>query len=214
MAPYHTVKQGEYLSKIAAQYGFADFHPIWDHPENAELKQKRKHPNILFAGDRLFIPNRQAKNEGAATEQRHSFKSKGERPLLRIVLKDINDNPIANTNCILEVDGTNHELTTNGVGLIEQAIPKTAEKGKLTIQDTQVLIDIDGLRIGHLDPIDTIPGQRARLNNLGYYIDTTDRPEEEELQSAIEEFQCDHQLTVDGVCGPDTQAKLKEIHGC
>ena len=32
--------------------------------------------------------------------------------------------------------------------------------------------------------------------------------------SAIEEFQCDHGLVVDGKCGPATQAKLKQVHGC
>jgi len=31
--------------------------------------------------------------------------------------------------------------------------------------------------------------------------------------SAVEEFQCDNGLTVDGDCGPNTQAKLKEVHG-
>jgi murein L,D-transpeptidase YcbB/YkuD len=32
--------------------------------------------------------------------------------------------------------------------------------------------------------------------------------------SAVEEFQCDHGLTVDGKCGPATQARLKQAHGC
>jgi len=27
-------------------------------------------------------------------------------------------------------------------------------------------------------------------------------------------FQRDHGLTVDGKCGPLTQAKLKKVHGC
>lgn len=34
------------------------------------------------------------------------------------------------------------------------------------------------------------------------------------FRSAVEEFQCDNGLTVDGKCGPNTQAKLKLIHGC
>jgi peptidoglycan hydrolase-like protein with peptidoglycan-binding domain len=29
----------------------------------------------------------------------------------------------------------------------------------------------------------------------------------------VQEFQCDHQLKVDGVCGPQTQAKLVDAHG-
>jgi hypothetical protein len=34
-----------------------------------------------------------------------------------------------------------------------------------------------------------------------------------QFRSAVEEFQCDNQLTVDGKCGPNTQAKLKAVHG-
>jgi hypothetical protein len=78
------------------------------------------------------------------------------------------------------------------------------------------------LKIGYLDPVTTVPGQVARLNNLGYdagLVGREDRaPRDEEGQrqfrSAVEEFQCDHGLAVDGKCGPVTQAKLKKVHGC
>jgi peptidoglycan hydrolase-like protein with peptidoglycan-binding domain len=59
-----------------------------------------------------------------------------------------------------------------------------------------------------------VAGQQARLSNLGYFtgdIDGTDGPE---FQMAVEEFQCEQKLTVDGICGPKTQAKLKEVYGC
>jgi peptidoglycan hydrolase-like protein with peptidoglycan-binding domain len=32
--------------------------------------------------------------------------------------------------------------------------------------------------------------------------------------AAVKEFQKKHNLTVDGIPGPITQAKLEEIHGC
>jgi murein L,D-transpeptidase YcbB/YkuD len=38
--------------------------------------------------------------------------------------------------------------------------------------------------------------------------------DKERIRLAVEEFQCDHGLKVDGVGGPDTQNKLKEVHGC
>jgi peptidoglycan hydrolase-like protein with peptidoglycan-binding domain len=41
-----------------------------------------------------------------------------------------------------------------------------------------------------------------------------DEEDEARFKSAVEEFQCDHGLAVDGKCGPKTQAKLEEIHGC
>ena len=40
--PEHIVRQGEHLARIARQHGFSDYQTIWDHPENAQLKQKRE----------------------------------------------------------------------------------------------------------------------------------------------------------------------------
>jgi len=214
MATYHTVKQGEHLSSIATHYGFADYRSIWDHPENAVLQQQRQNPNVLFPDDRLYIPDKQQKTEARPTEQRHRFQRTTQKLRLCIVLKDLDDQPLVDTACELEVEEQVHHLTTDSNGLIEQEIPKAAEHGTLTLQDTQILIDIEGLRIGHLDPVEEVSGQVARLNNLGYYLGALDSPDEAQVHSAIEEFQCDHDLTVDGICGPETQAKLKEVHGC
>jgi hypothetical protein len=100
------------------------------------------------------------------------------------------------------------------------------------------------VKIGTLDPVDKVSGQIARLNNLGYFAGNLDesqggsgsnvnpsdssnnsgqnrnttgteqQAESAQFLSAVEEFQCDHGLTVDGKCGPLTQAKLKQVHGC
>ncbi len=45
-----TVKQGDYFAKIAKKYGFSDWRTIYNHADNAELKQKRPDPNILHPG--------------------------------------------------------------------------------------------------------------------------------------------------------------------
>ncbi len=57
----------------------------------------------------------------------------------------------------------------------------------------------------------TPSGQQARLDNLGYFASDGD---DDAFKSAVEEFQCDNSLTVDGDCGPATQAKLKQVYGC
>ena len=149
------------------------------------------------------------KNVVCATSDTHRFRIRLEPVLLRLVLRDLNSEPIAHTDCTLEVGGETYELTSGADGLIEQQIPRTAESGRLTFGQFTI-----PLRIGHLDPVAEISGWRARLNNLGYNAGRSDDPLDPQLLSAVEEFQIDYELTVDGVCGPKTQARLKDIHGC
>ena len=62
--------------------------------------------------------------------------------------------------------------------------------------------------------MDEVSGQLKRLRNLGYYALPDEQPDTKLFLAAIEEFQCEHDLNVDGVCGPLTQAKLKDVYGC
>ena len=211
----HYVNQGDYLSKIAKQYGFADWKTIWNDSGNAELKKKRGNPNVLYPGDKLVIPEKGEKQESGATEQHHKFKAKHRTLKLRLVLKDLNFKPLANKKCVLHVDGQQFEITSKANGLVEHEISPTAEQARLSVEDDKAPISLEvPIQIGHLDPIDTLTGQKARLNNLGYFAGPLDEEDEALFKSAVEEFQCDHKLTVDGKCGSKTQAKLKEVHGC
>jgi hypothetical protein len=209
MAMHHIVEQGEYLSLIAKKYGFSTYRTLWNHPENADLKKLRKNPNILFPGDRVFIPDRQEHSESKPTDQKHSFTKQSDKILLRKEVKDENDEAVRNTPCKLFIGIAEHADKTNGSGIIEIAGP-LGPKGSLTIKGIEM-----PLLIGHLDPVQERSGQVARLNNLGYRAGSADAPDENAFKSALEEFQCDHPpLKVDGVCGEKTQAKLVEIHGC
>ena len=205
----HTVKQGEHLSKICDKYGFADYRTVWDHPDNAELKRKRENPNILYPGDKLVIPDKQSQQESGATEQRHQFRLNRHPLMLRLVIRDQDGEPITDTECTLQVDGKEYELTTDGDGRIEQEITPRAESGVLTILGVEMPVEI-----GHLDPVEEHSGQEDRLDNLGYAATGGNAGDGEKFLSAVEEFQCDHDLTVDGICGSKTQAKLLEVHGC
>jgi hypothetical protein len=205
----HPVKQGDTLYKIAKKHGFSDWRTIYRHADNAEFRKKRPNPNIIYPGDKIVIPEKKEKEESGATEQRHRFRSKGGRQWLLIVLKDAGNQPLVSTPYKLSIGGKIIEDSTNGEGLLEQEIPPNADEAVLAIVGQEML-----LKIGYLDPVDTPTGWKARLNNLGYKAGKVDGEENEELQSAIEEFQCDHGLTVDGIVGPKTQAKLEEVHGC
>jgi N-acetylmuramoyl-L-alanine amidase len=213
---YHIVQQGEYLSQIARQHGFVSYLSIWDHPQNGELKKKRKNPNVLLPGDRLFVPERERKEESAATEQKHRFETSRKKLFLSLVLEELYDKPISRATCELAVDGALFKLTTDGAGAIKQEIAGNAQHGRLTVRDVETGIQElpIAIRIGALDPVEEVSGQIARLSNLGYYRGPVDAVDEKERLSAVEEFQCDQGLKVDGVCGSRTQAKLKEVHGC
>src|SRR3979490_2695044 len=73
MASNYKIKQGEHVSRIAKQFGFADYRTIWDHPNNAALKDLRKNPNVLAPGDQLFIPDKQLRKESRPTGATHRF---------------------------------------------------------------------------------------------------------------------------------------------
>ena len=88
-------------------------------------------------------------------------------------------------------------------------------KDKLQLRDSEIPFErLIAIQIGDLDPVDESSGQVARLANLGYYRGPVDKVDPDEFKSAVEEFQCENSLTVDGKIGPKTQAKLKTVHGC
>ena len=215
--PHHTVQQGEHISGIARHYGFSDHIVIWEHPSNAQLRELRDDPHVLLPGDLLFIPERQEHEEPAATGERHTFRLRGQPLSLRVVLKKASFAPLGNTPADLHIGSAKHEVTTDGDGMFEQIISKTAQQARLMFKDQDHPFDVlVPMRIGHLDPISEISGQKARLNNLGYFAGPLDGEgyDSQQFSSAVEEFQCDHDLTVTGICDFQTQMKLKEAHGC
>src|SRR5258706_14245743 len=131
--PSHTLRQGDHLSRVAQQYGFRDYKLIWDDPQNADLKKKRGNPNVLLPGDVLFIPDKRQKTETRPTTDVHTFRLKTTKLMLRLVVRDFDNQPVPGAACELEVEGRKYALTTNAQGRIEQAIPSTAESAVLRI---------------------------------------------------------------------------------
>jgi hypothetical protein len=218
----HVVRQGEHLASIAEQYGFADSRTIWDHPRNAELRSQRD-PDVLLPGDTLFVPDRRTRSESAATEARHRFVLHAERLLLRLVVQQPDRGPARDVPLVISVEGRAADQKTGADGLVERRIPRSAAAGNLVFTAAETPFDARqplALEIGGLDPIDTRSGQEERLRNLGYYggppvsPDASEAPPDaEEFRSAVEEFQCDHGLGIDGVIGPKTRAALLKAHG-
>lgn len=218
---YHVVRQGEWVSKISAQYGIvSDWRRVWNHPKNSSLRQKRREPNVIYPGDLLFIPELELKDEICSTDNRHRFKLKTGKKKLKFVLRDWEDEPRAGTICALEINGRlwEKEIETDEQGGLEFEIPEGVSAARLLVGKKRS--EAYQVFVGHLDPIDEVSGYQQRLANLGYYSGDIDGIDGPQTKSAIRSFQ-DYEnaragseaLKVDGIIGPKTIARLQQRHG-
>jgi hypothetical protein len=210
MAQTYTIQPGDHASRLADQFGFADFQTIWSDPQNSGLRAKRADPHVLMPGDKLYIPDKQQKTVDRPTGKLHTFVVKRKQLLLKLTVLDFDDQPVAKNDCELEIDGKIFKLQTDAQGRIQQPISRSAVGGKLKIIDLDYEFPV---KIGHLDPVEEDTGWRARLINLGYHLGAVDSPDDPQLKYALEEFQCDHKLKVTGELDSATRAKLKGMHG-
>ena len=205
--PYK-VLQGDHIASIAADAGFLSWKTIWEDGKNAGLKAKRN-PNVLFPGDTLEIPAKQKKEESVPTTEYSTFQTVADPVQLKIVVLDWAGNPVVDTELDIQLDA-GEKIKTAGDGSATKKVvdPLGPREGKLVVKGYSL-----ALKVGHLDPVEEISGQVWRLNNLGYRAGDTADSNDPVFRSAVEEFQCDYALTVDGICGPNTQGKLKDVHG-
>jgi Putative peptidoglycan binding domain len=215
----HTVKQGEYLSSIALDFGFSHWQTIYNHPQNADFKKKRPNPDILFPGDQVFIPDKEEKKESCSTDQKHEFQLKGLKAWLKIVLKDYDGKALAHQPYTLKVARLTLKGTTDGSGSLQQKIPIGIDTGELRLHKFNLTWN---LRIGHLDPVHDegtntaiISGIQARLNNLGYHCGNVDGVLGPKTTQALKAFQRAALGYNDPDGKPDKQTRdsLRQQHG-
>ena len=230
MSTTHIVKQGEHLAGIASQYGFKDFRIIWNHPGNAALKQQRKNPNILFPGDRVFIPDPELKTEDEAVDKKHIFQASLPELRLRIAVRDIDDKPVSAAPYILALGSGSRSQPTDKDGKLDEPIAASDSQGELTVTSQRMQLR---LFIGGLNPLQAAPEDEAdpalkkeaiaawqdRLNNLGYFAGFTHK-DDVQLRWAIEEFQRDHGWDPNkgkkptGKTDQKTRDALEDAYGC
>jgi N-acetylmuramoyl-L-alanine amidase len=216
MEKYHVVKQGDCLSSVAKRYGFRNYRTVYDHPKNAELRSKRPNPNILLPEDVVYIPENKLKEENGATEQQHRFVLKQERTVFRLMLKDSEEKPYANTPFELRIDNQIFQGKTDGNGKLEEKIKADAKFGEVTLYANENgesrILAIVPLELGHLDPIDAVTGVQARLSNLGFECGKVDGVLGKKTKEALRDFQTKHNLPVSGEPCVQTRSKLKQLH--
>lgn len=209
--PYHDVKQGESMASIADHYGFF-WDTLWNHPNNAALRQLRENPNVLMARDRVFIPEPRPKEESGETGKVHTFRLKGVPVRLNFRLLDEEDQPRAGLRYELSVDGKQVAAgVTPDDGQISALIPPKAKTAKLIVHaaggDETHTFDI-----GHLNPIEYASGVQARLKNLGLYEGNLTGQLDAATQEAIRMFQELEGLPVTGQPDDATKQALLQRH--
>src|SRR3954468_13505009 len=213
MNGYHEVKQGETLSRLADRYHLGDYRVIYNHPKNADFKRRRPNPDVIFPGDQVFIPEPTIREQAGSTDCRHRFRLRKPQNMLRIAIEDAAGERLRNAAYEITFELVKLTGSTNGDGMLEQRIPLHIEEAILKIGDLNWT-----LKIGHLNPMEDAPddgnsGIQARLRNLGYDLDNIDGILGARTRAAIRAFQQDNPpLAVDGICGPQTRAKLLEKH--
>lgn len=203
---HHAAGENDCFINIAERFGFS-WEKLWNHPENAELRQRRNNPNILFPGDLIYVPEKEPYEVSRATDKRHRFQKLTQMVLLRLRLLE-DGQPRSNLSYTLDVEGQTFHGTTDGNGKLEHKIPAKANVGRLiTAEDDYVL------RIGRLDPVTEIAGIQDRLKNLGYLGDAADGVLTENTKAALKTFHEKHDLGASGEITEQTRNKLVELHG-
>lgn len=213
---YYTAKQGDCFSSLAKQFGFVDYKTIFNHPQNATLKELRKNPNILYPGDRVFIPDNTAKQVNRAVDQKHKFVRKRKPTMLRIRLEDQEHRAYANIRYRLTVDGKKKDGRAGSDGMVAEPIEPDASEGQLDVwfQDSA---GEEGkhtiqLQLGDLDPVSELRGVQSRLINLGFDCGSADGIMNEDTELALQDFQRKFSLEVTGQADEATRAKLRQLH--
>jgi hypothetical protein len=230
MGTPYTVRQGDYLAKIAHDHGFSKWQTIYNHPDNRAFRQKRPDPNVIFPGDQLIIPDKPRRYAAVANERERTFQVHRVGVDLRLVVKNgINDDPVALVKYELATKKetfTRVQSTPAGPvfdpanierGIVVEKLSHPAAEAtlKLWMRDEKAT-DPDfeyTLKLGELHPVKEITGVQARLNNLGFHCGAVDGNCGPKTQSALKAFQAKYGLTVDGQPNDETQAKLKELYG-
>jgi N-acetylmuramoyl-L-alanine amidase len=204
---------GDCIDSIAFKHGFFP-DKIWNHGDNAELKRKRKDPNVLHGGDEVVIPEKEEGPVSKPDAKRYKFKRKGVPAKFKIQIKQ-NGKPVKNEPYTLDIDGKLITGKTDANGKIETSIPPDAKVAKLQVGEGSDKFVYDDIKLGGMDPADTAAGARARLTNLGYPT-KSDPPGEigDETKEALKQFQNHNKLDATGGLDKATQDKLKELFGC
>ena len=205
--PQHIIRTGDCITSVADAHGFY-WKTLWDHAQNSDLKQLRKDPNMVVAGDVVFVPELKPRQQSCSTAARHRFKKKGIPAVLRLQVFD-GQEPRADQDFTISVDGRFEEGVTDADGNLEVSIPADASRALLVIGEDKREYEI---LLGHLPPIEETEGVQTRLRNLGYLKKRPSGELDDDTRAALWSFQSDFDLEMSGEIDEPTKAELSKAH--
>jgi len=162
------VVPGKCISSIAAHKGHL-WKTIWEHPDNAELKDERKHPNILLPDDMVKVPDKEEKEETVAVEKRHRMRAKGVPCILRLRFTLFGQPRKGDTYRVYAYPFyQGGKLDKDGA--FEAKILPVAEEAEVWLGKDQDNLDEKYLfKLAWVAPANEPRGVQTRLWNLDYY---------------------------------------------
>jgi hypothetical protein len=210
----HVVGHGESMASIAGSTGH--FWPtIWQHPANAKLRAAREDPEVLLPGDRVTVPPIRPKDVSCATAKRHVFRRRGVPVKVAYVVRDPLGKAFSGKKYRLEVEGAVFEGATDARGKIEHWVAPQAKLGRLRVwlAEPGLPAELDWeIRIGYVNPHDSVSGMKARLNNLGFSCGEEDDEIDDRFLTALRAFQRHHGLPPSGQIDAATRDLLRREH--
>lgn len=212
MKPY-VVKQGDHLTKLAHKLGF-DADTVWNDSKNAELKKTRK-PDILKAGDVLWVPDEPPKKLALTAQSKNAFVAKVPKVAMKIALAD-GGKPLADEPYEIQGLGPETKGTTDGDGNVKFEADVHVKEVFIVLPKRKTSFRV---LVAGMDPIDEASGQKMRLANLGFYAPKfagagrDETRDDAQLGAALKAFQAAKGIEPTGVADDATKTALTDAHG-
>jgi hypothetical protein len=179
----YKVQQGECLISIAQKFGIVDWRTIYDHPENEAFKELRQNPNMICAGDEVYIPGLEGARVKAEANKKLTFVLRQAKAYFPVRLTNSKFEPLADISYTLSVYKSEKDLKddplqrfedqkTDEDGFVEQLLPKGAKFAVLEYAPYESRPSLTLKKrffIGELDDPRTKEGTRSRLNHFGFF---------------------------------------------
>ncbi|MBK8943541.1 MAG: peptidoglycan-binding protein [Polyangiaceae bacterium] len=134
---------------------------------------------------------------------------------LALKLSDGAFQPYANRPYELVIDGVRFTGNLDGEGGLNQDIPEGATQAQVIVWKGEPPTGESvaySIALAELPAASSLEGARTRLANLGYAPGTGEQLDPD-TETALREFQEDHELEPSGELDADTAGKLSEVHG-